>query len=159
MPHFEQLPGEPADAFEQLLIHRDAGPGRIFSHTAEISGSSESTLRRRADQWNWLDRLEAYDSALLQQIAAGSSTEALERYEQLLKEFRDLQLDRARRVGQLADELLALAKCSLLQHKEAGTVLQGRELPAVITSACKAIEGAMNIEATALGISELLDEN
>ena len=48
---------------------------------------------------------------------------------------------------------------SLKHHLEAGTVLQGRELPSVMTAAGKALEGAMNIEATALGVSELLGED
>ena len=47
---------------------------------------------------------------------------------------------------------------SLRHHLEAGTVLQTRELPSVTASACKAVEGAMNIEATALGIADLLED-
>ena len=45
MNSFPQLPGEPADAFEQLLLHRDFGPSRQFSQTADVVGRSESTLR------------------------------------------------------------------------------------------------------------------
>ncbi|QNG26432.1 hypothetical protein [Synechococcus sp. HK01-R] len=41
---------------------------------------------------------------------------------------------------------------------EAGAVLQGRELPSVMAAACKALEGAMNIEATALGVAGLLED-
>ena len=47
---------------------------------------------------------------------------------------------------------------SVWRHMEAGTVLQGRELPSVMAAACKALEGAMNIEATALGVAGLLEE-
>ena len=34
----------------------------------------------------------------------------------------------------------------------------GRELPSVMAAACKALEGAMNIEATALGVAGLLED-
>ena len=51
-----------------------------------------------------------------------------------------------------------LKPCSLRHHLEAGTVLQGRELPSVMAAACKALEGAMNIEATALGVAGLLED-
>ena len=47
---------------------------------------------------------------------------------------------------------------SVRHHLEAGTVLQGRELPSVMAAACKALEGAMNIEATALGVAGLLED-
>ena len=40
MNSFPQLPGEPADAFEQLLLHRDFGPSRQFSQTADVVGCS-----------------------------------------------------------------------------------------------------------------------
>ena len=45
---------------------------------------------------------------------------------------------------------------SVSHHLETGTVLQGREIPSVMTAACKALEGAMELEGMALGVSELL---
>ena len=45
---------------------------------------------------------------------------------------------------------------SVRHHLEAGTVLQGREIPSVMAAACKALEGAMELEGMALGVSELL---
>ena len=154
MNSFPQLPGEPADAFEQLLLHRDFGPSRQFSQTADVVGCSESTLRRRADQWNWVERLADYDSGMLQQASEARTKEDLERYKHQLETFRQEQLARARTVGDRADELLAMVERSVRHHLEAGTVLQGRELPSVMAAACKALEGAMNIEATALGFDD-----
>ena len=158
MNSFFQLPGEPADAFEQLLLHRDFGPSRQFSQTAEIVGCSESTLRRRAEQWNWVERLADYDSGRLQQAAEARTKEELERYKHQLESFRQEQLARARSVGDRAEDLLAMVERSLKHHLDAGTVLQGRELPSVMAAACKAVEGAMNIEATALGVAGLLED-
>ena len=158
MNSFFQLPGEPADAFEQLLLHRDFGPSRQFSQTAEIVGCSESTLRRRAEQWNWVERLADYDSGMLQQASEARTKEELERYKHQLESFRQEQLARARSVGDRAEDLLAMVERSLKHHLDAGTVLQGRELPSVMAAACKALEGAMNIEATALGVAGLLED-
>ena len=158
MNSFPQLPGEPADAFEQLLLHRDLGPSRQFSQTADFVGCSESTLRRRADQWNWVERLAAYDSGMLKEASEARSEAELERYQAQLEIFRQVQIARARTVAARADELLALVDRSLQHHLEAGTMLQLRELPSVMAAACKALEGAMNIEATALGVAELLED-
>ena len=68
MNSFPQLPGEPADAFEQLLLHRDFGPSRQFSQTADVVGCSESTLRRRAEQWNWVERLADQDLDAIREV-------------------------------------------------------------------------------------------
>ena len=157
MTVFPQLPGEPSEAYEQLLLHRDFGPARQFSQTAEAVGCSESTLRRRAEQWDWRARLDQYDAALLQQVSRARTKADLERYEAQLETFRRQQLERARRVGDRAEELLTMVERSLRHHLEAGTCLQPRELPSVMAAACKALEGAMNIEATALGIAEFLE--
>ena len=129
MNSFSQLPGEPADAFEQLLLHRDFGPSRQFSRTADVVGCSESTLRRRAEEWNWIERLEAYDSDVLQKVSEALTKENLEHYKNQLETFRLEQLSRARTVGDRAEELLAMVERSVRHHLEAGTVLQGRELP------------------------------
>ena len=158
MTFLHQLPGEPADAFEQYLLHRNFGPSRQFSQTANVVGCSESTLRRRAKEWNWIERLAAYDSGMLQQISETRAEEELELYKHQLESFRQEELARARTVGERAEELLAMVERSLEHHLQAGTVLQGRELPSVMAAACKALEGAMNIEATALGVAGLLDD-
>ena len=155
---FPQLAGEPADAYEQLLIHRDLGPGRLFRQTAELAGCSESTLRRRAEQWKWKERLASYDSDLLDQLSIEGRDESLERFQISLQLFREDQLQRAKGVGDLAEEMLALAKQSLCQQLEDGVILRGRELPAVLSAVVRAMEGAMNIEASALGVSELMEE-
>lgn len=159
MNSFPQLPGEPADAFEQLLVHRDFGPSRQFRQTADVVGCSESTLRRRADQWNWVERLADYDSGMLQQASDARTKEDLDRYTIQLETFRLEQLSRARTVGDRAEELLAMVERSVRHHLEAGTVLQGRELPPVMAAACKALESAMNIEAAALGVAAFLESD
>ncbi|CAI8173795.1 MAG: Uncharacterised protein [Prochlorococcus marinus str. MIT 9215] len=157
MTSFLQLCSEPADAFEQLLLHRDFGPSRQFSQTADVVGCSESTLRRRAEQWQWAERLADYDSGMLEQASEARTEAELERYVDRLEAFRQEQLYRADRVGGLAEELLALVERSLKHHLETETVLQGRELPAVLNAVCKSLEAAMNTEATALGVTELLE--
>ena len=95
---------------------------------------------------------------MLQQASEARTKEDFDRYSNQLETFRLEQLSRARIVGDRAEELLAMVERSVRHHLDAGTVLQGREIPSVMAAACKALEGAMNIEATALGVSALLEE-
>ena len=55
--------------------------------------------------------------------------------------------------------MMEFVRYSLLCHQEQGLILHGREFSAVLTSSSKAMEIAMNTEATALGVTELLDQN
>ena len=82
----------------RLGENRDFGPSRQFRQTADVVGCSESTLRRRAEQWNWVERLADYDSGMLQQASEARTKEDLERYKHQLETFRQEQLARARTV-------------------------------------------------------------
>ena len=106
MKSFSQLPAEPADAFEQLLLQRDFGTSRQFSQTAEVVGGSESTLRRRAEQWRWAERLADYDKGMLQQVSEARTKEDLERNKHQLETFRQEQL------ALLEIELKSYLRCS-----------------------------------------------
>ena len=52
--------------------------------------------------------------------------------------------------------VLTMVERSVRHHHEAGTVLQGREIPSIIAASYMAFEGAMELEGMALGVSELL---
>lgn len=158
MPQFQQLPGEPSEAFAKLLIHRDAGPSRLYRETAVVTGSSESTLRRRAERWSWQRRLDDYDAALLRQMEIDSTQDALRRHAEQLKKFRDIQLERAHRLGELADELMAFIYHSLLQHQQKNDWSFKIVRFPRLASSCKSLEASMDIEAVVLGVSELLDD-
>ena len=110
-------------------------------------------------KWCWRKRLDDYDTEILKKMELESTADALQRYKKQLAEFRDLQLDRARRLGKLADEMMEFVRYSLLRYQEKGLILHGREFSAVLTSSSKAMEISMNTEATALGITELLDQD
>lgn len=103
------------------------------------------------------EKPQKYDASLLEKVSQARRQADLERYEAQLETFRLEQVERARIVGDRAEELLAMVERSLRHHLDAGTCLQARGLPAVMAVACKALEGAMNIEATALGIAEFLE--
>ena len=151
---FHRLSEEPAADFSALLIHRDAGPGRTFSATALQVGRSESTLRRVANRWRWAERLHAFDSAVLKQVAAtGAQTAEIRHRDQLLA-YRDAQHRRAEQLSTAAERLMQLVVDSVHAHIEAGTLLQPRELGSALGSAARALEASGSTEATALGIDE-----
>ena len=145
---------------DRHTVHRtDAQQGwLVWSDQLGGHGRLNALLRRRSEQWQWVERLKAYYAALLDQINSDGHSQAVKRHEQQLKEIRDKQLSRAERVGELADELMALLKQSFKQQMDECVMLRSRKISSVLSAACKSLEGAMNIEATALGVAELLDQ-
>lgn len=155
---FLRLSDEPAADFAALLIHRDAGPGRTLSATALQVGRSESTLRRLANRWGWAERLQAFDTAVLTQVAETGARTAEERHRNQLLAFRDTQHRRADRLATAAEQLMELVVESVRAHLNVGTLLQPGQLGASLTAAARALEAAGSTAATALGIDELMEQ-
>mgnify|MGYP006284497019 CR=1 FL=1 len=154
---FPRLPEEPAADYAALLLHRDLGPGRTLSQAAQITGFSESTLRRISKRWSWSARLEVYDALCLERVAAIGALMAEDRHRGQLIQFRDAQHQRAEQLAGTAERLLELVTTSIHAHLSAGTLLQPVQLGAALTAAARAMEASGSTAATALGVDELLD--
>jgi hypothetical protein len=154
---FERLPEEPAADYAALLLYRDLGPGRSLSQAADVSGRSETTLRRLAKRWAWQERLEAYDARFLARAAAVGAEAQQARHRAQLVAFRDAQHRRAEQLADAAEQLLELVVESTRKHLAAGTLLQPAQLGAGLTAAARALEASGSTAATALGVEELLE--
>lgn len=155
---FPRLLEEPAADYAALLHHRDLGPGRTLSQASAVTGLSESTLRRMAKRWDWTMRLDAYDAASLQRIAAAGAQVAEDRHRQQLLVFREVQRRRANRLATAAEHLMDLVVESVRSHLSNGTLLQPGQLGTALTAAARALEASGSTAATVLGIDELLEE-
>lgn len=155
---FERLPEEPAADYAALLQYRDLGPGRSLSQAADITGRSESTLRRVAKRWEWQERLEAYDACFLARAAVIGAEAEQARHRAQLVAYRDAQHHRAERLADAAEQLLELVVESSRKHLAAGTLLQPGQLGASLTAAARALEASGSTAATALGIDDLMEQ-
>lgn len=154
---FDRLPEEPAADFATLLAHRDAGPCcRSLRLTAEVVGRSESALRRLASRWNWHQRLEVFDEAVLLQLAA-TGCSAQERHREQLLAFRDAHHRRADQLARTAEQMLELVVESVRAHIAAGSLMQPGQLGAALSAAARALEAAGSTAGTALGVDEILE--
>jgi len=158
IPHlpFDRLPEEPAADFSALLQYRDLGPGRSISQAAVVTELSQSTLRRLAKRWDWINRLEAYDASFLARAAAVGTEAEQARHRAKLLAFRDAQHRRAEQLSVASEHLLELVVKSIGTHLTNGTLLQPAQLGAGLTAAARAMEASGSTAATALGVDELL---
>ncbi len=155
---FERLPGETAREFNALLAHRDAGPTRSMSRTAEAVGLGKSTLKRFSTRWDWPARLQAWDDAVLAQLADQGEELAVRKHRDDLVSFADRQHRRAERLAEAAGLLLKLATESTRQHLKNGTLLHPQQLAAAMGAASRAMEASGNTAAAALGVDDLIAE-
>ena len=64
---WERQKNESEKAFEAFKIYRDMGQKRTVSAVVEKLGKSRSLIDRWKEQWNWKERVRAYDNELEKQ--------------------------------------------------------------------------------------------
>ena len=154
---FDQLSGEPSEAYQLLLAHRDFGPRRSYRQTALVVECSESTLRRLAGRWDWVGRLSAYDEFQLRIASLQGASDSQVAYRQSLHAFREVQQQRAVCLARLADQLMDLAGDGLHVLASSDVKPNFRELPAIFAAATKAMEASLSVQSLALGVGEYLE--
>jgi hypothetical protein len=114
-------------------------------------------MRRQANRWNWPERLQTFDRAVLQKVAVTGASSAVNRHQEQLLAFRDAQHQRADLLAATAENLLQLVVESVRAHMANGLLLQPGQLVASLTAAARALEASGSTAATALGVEELLE--
>lgn len=67
---WERQKGESEKAYEAFSTYRDMGEKRTFAAVAEKLQKSDSLIRRWKNQWNWQERVRAYDNDLEKEARA-----------------------------------------------------------------------------------------
>lgn len=161
-----RLPGETPRAYSSRLAYLLLGPGRSLAKLVERAQSEPgasptkrlATLKKWCAEFDWTDWAAQYDHALAANAARAQAAE----YQRQLEAHRD----RARKTG---EELYTAARALLQQCMRAvrGQVIRGEDgreysipamelTPATFSTAMRGLLMALDMEAHALGLDELL---
>lgn len=67
---WERQKGESAQAYEAFSTYRDMGPERSIAKVAQALNKSRALMGRWSSQWNWVERVRAYDNELEKEAKA-----------------------------------------------------------------------------------------
>lgn len=154
---WDQQPGEPTNWFVRFEMYRLAGPDRSLLavwRSAQISPKKPNNLpsswKDAAERWQWKERAEAYDLFELQQI----KDEREQKYRDELNEHRERAKKLAIRNNAIADKALEIIKARLdTLH---ANQIEAKQIPMFLRAAADLAERALNAEAHALGLDELI---
>jgi hypothetical protein len=91
-PDFPRHPGETPRAFGAFLAFFQLGQARSLSAVADVLGENPATVKNWSSKYRWTDRLNAFQSGLLQtQIAAATalSRQHAADWDRRTREFRE----------------------------------------------------------------------
>jgi hypothetical protein len=124
MASWDRAPKEPKSSYGRFTVHRDFGPNRSLTETAQITGVSYGVIRQESSAWNWTERCDQFD-AHVESLSRRAYVTELEKQARL----------RARAYNEL------MAKCL----KQIPTAPQGRV--GEIATAMKVAADGMRMEA------------
>lgn len=65
---WERQKGESAQAYEAFVTYRDMGAERSVTKVAQSLNKSRGLIGRWSSQWNWTERVRAYDNELEKEV-------------------------------------------------------------------------------------------
>ena len=108
-PSFDRSPGETPRAYAAFMTYFNLGQARSLQAVADQLGEHLSTLKNWSAKHNWIGRLHAFNSGLLQQQArdhCARQRQQAANWAERLNRFREQEWD-------AAQKLLAAAQCFL----------------------------------------------
>jgi hypothetical protein len=153
---WDQLPDEPARAYELFAAYLHAGPSRSIAAAARLSGHSDSNLRRYASRFDWKARAEAHDREALGRVVERRSGEREDEEMDQLRAFAEESLERYERLGTASDSLVSLAIQTLDRMLAEEDDLDPRLLCTALNTAAALASAACDLKARVLGVDEML---
>lgn len=144
-------------AFEAFTCYLQLGRERSHKRVAEVIGDNLPIIAQYAKRYAWRERAAAYDADRMQDRFAEARKEREEQHRQAILKFRDDQARRARAMGKLAELMLELTEDKLLAMRDAGELPSEQQISNLAKTVATLADTSMNLEATALGVEELLD--
>lgn len=142
--------------FRAFQVYLNLGAGRSYAGTAEVLGSTESTISKYANTWNWQSRVAAWDKQQMAITFKEANKAERSRHRQAIQQFRQANEDQAKLMMGVSQDLM-----SIIQKRIEKADAEGEDIPMALISGL--MRAAANISdsgrqawATSLGVNELM---
>lgn len=148
---------ESPEAYGYFTIYMELGRERSYKKVGEVVGTTESNIRKFAKKYNWRERCAQFDADQVRATFADARAENQKKHKAAIKRFRDEQMRRAQGMGDLADLMMELTADKLQAMRAAGELPSEQSISNLAKTVASLADMAMNLQATGLGVDELVD--
>jgi hypothetical protein len=149
-------PNETDNEFYLFKTYVGSGRGRTINYISTISQLSPHKINIIAQRNNWVRRVRAYDSYMLEQRLAESQDSRHEEHVRKLEIYREEQEIIGKQTSYTAGKILHLATKTLDKLITEDGNLSVDDLPKFLTVAAKLAETGKVLQSTALGVDQLM---
>ena len=148
---------ETPEAFEAFTVYLELGKERTAKKVAEVIGTSLSNVKKFQTRNNWVARAAAYDADRVKENFKEVREAKARQHKKAIEKFRVEQERRAHGMGELADLMMELTAEKLQAMRAAGELPSEQSISNLAKTVASLADMAMNLQATALGVDELVD--
>lgn len=148
---------ETPEAFEAFTIYLELGRGRSANKVASVLGCSADNVKRWMKRNQWTTRAAQYDADKVKEDFKAVREKRAKEHKVAIERFRKEQERRARGMGDLADLMMELTSEKLMAMRAAGELPSEQSISNLAKTVASLADMAMNLQATALGVDELVD--
>ena len=148
---------ETAAAFEAFQVYLELGHDRSARKVAEVLGTAPDNMSKFCKRNNWVARAAAYDADKIKEDFRAVREARAKHHKKAIEKFRVEQERRAHGMGELADLMMELTTEKLQAMRAAGELPSEQSISNLAKTVASLADMAMNLQATALGVDELVD--
>ena len=149
-------PNETDNEFHLFRTYVGCGRGRTINYITVVSQLSHHKINLIAQRNNWIRRVRAYDSYMLEQRLAESQDSRHDEHVRQLEIYRQEQEIIGKQTSYTAGKILELANRTLDNLVTNESQLNVDDLPKFLTVAAKLAETGKVLQSTALGVDQLM---
>lgn len=148
---------ETPESFEAFTIYLELGRGRTAQKVASVLGVSKDHIAKWMRRNNWRERATHYDADRVKENFKEVREKRAAEHKAAIERFRKEQERRAHGMGELADLMMELTSEKLMAMRAAGELPSEQSISNLAKTVASLADMAMNLQATALGVDELVD--
>ena len=156
-PVIEGMPKETPKAAEAFACYIELGRERTVAKVAKVLGIAGQRTRDWAAKYSWRERAAIHDSEQMKARFTDVAEERAEEHRAAIRKFRADQDRRAKAMGDLADLMVDLTAEKIQAMRAAGELPSEQQLANLAKTCATLAETSANLQATALGVDELVD--
>ena len=156
-PIIEGMPKETPRAAEAFACYIELGRQRSAAQVAKVMKIAGQRTRDWSAKYSWQERAAIHDAAQMKARFKDVAEDRAEKHRKSIQVFRDATDRRAKALGNLADLMVDLTTEKIQAMRAAGELPSEQQIANLAKTCSTLQETTSNLQATALGIDELVD--
>lgn len=142
--------------FRAFQIYLNLGNERSYAAAAQVAGSTESTISKYAERWEWQRRVAAWDKQQITLAFRDANKIERRRHRDAIQDFRKMNEEQGRLMMDVSTDLMGIIQKRIEKADAEGEDIPMALISGLMRAAANISEAGRQSMATSLGVNELM---